>query len=317
MPARNAAKYIQETIVSIQNQTLSDWELIVVDDHSSDETIKIVRKITGSDKRIKIYKNEKPGITHALQLAFKFAQGEFISRMDADDLMPKNKLELLYNIARQNHKIVATGKVQYFSDQEISPGYLEYENWLNEIADKNLFQEFIFRECVIASPNWMVHRSCFDNDIKFDELQYPEDYDLVFKFLKKGYEIKASNEITHFWREHPERISRNSENYNQEAFFKLKAKYFADSAKKNNREIILIGNGVKRKLTSHFLTENNCQFKELKFQDAEQIKGELKNKSADHFIALTNWPKDLESRKDIEFLLGEVGFYFGKNLWLF
>ena len=132
-----------------------------MDDHSEDGSLDIIKAY--SDKRIKIFKNEGTGILPALQTAQKHAKGKFITRMDADDVMPKDKLTFLLDALKQKaQSYVATGMVQYFGKEKISEGYKKYESWINKVCAKNSFYEEIYRECVVASPNWMMHKEDFD-----------------------------------------------------------------------------------------------------------------------------------------------------------
>src|SRR5689334_4331637 len=91
MPAYNRANFIIETIDSIQKQTYSNWELIIVDDGSTDRTSEIIMNI--EDKRIRYYKEQHRGMEDARNFGLEKARGEFIGFMDSDDLWAINKLE--------------------------------------------------------------------------------------------------------------------------------------------------------------------------------------------------------------------------------
>jgi len=173
MPLHNATQYIDDCIESIVKQSFEKWELIIVDDFSTDDTVNFVKKWILNDSRISYFKNEKKGIIPALSTAFNKSKGKYITRMDGDDLMPENKLELFYNeIKKEQGLIVVTGKVKYFSEEKVSEGYLRYEKWLNEQVDRGTHWKNIYRECVIASPNWMVSRMCFEKIFALTDLVY-------------------------------------------------------------------------------------------------------------------------------------------------
>ncbi|HBK83026.1 MAG TPA: glycosyl transferase, partial [Flavobacterium sp.] len=93
-PSYNVAKFIAETIQSVQNQTYQNWEMIIVDDNSSDETVSIVTKYILNDSRICLYQLQKNcGAGVARNKAIEMAQGNFIAFLDADDLWKPEKLE--------------------------------------------------------------------------------------------------------------------------------------------------------------------------------------------------------------------------------
>ena len=230
LPFKNEENYIEECLNSILLQSYTDWQLIAVDDHSDDQGRAILEK--EKDPRIEVYTNEGKGILPALQTAQKHIKGTYVTRMDADDIMPIHKLEtLLKQIQSYDQKVVATGCVEYFSSRPISEGYQRYEQWLNETADTNQFYERIYRECTVASANWMMSIADFNEMNGYDKLKYPEDFDMLFHWRKYGFQIKSCEQMTHLWREHPQRTSRNSDVYQQESFFRLKLSYFWKSSK--------------------------------------------------------------------------------------
>lgn len=256
MPVKNAGKYIRECLRSIQGQTFSFWELIIVFDHSTDQSEEIAKTFQLENPSIQVFHNEGKGIIPALQLALAHTQGQYITRMDADDIMPENRLELMVeSISKSAPKTVVTGKVQYFSEEEVSAGYVDYQNWLNERIDQQDHWQWIYRECVIASPNWMVRKE----DLDLSHLEYPEDYDLVFDWYQQDYQVKSIPATTLHWREHTERTSRHTEHYQQEAFFKLKLKRFL-SIDKKEKPLVLWGTGIKGKLTASILLTHNIDF---------------------------------------------------------
>ena len=92
-PCYNAAPYIANTIQSVQNQTILDWEMIIVDDGSSDNSVEIIKKIISQDSRSKLIQKENGGSASARNLALSIAQGEYIQFLDSDDTIDYKKLE--------------------------------------------------------------------------------------------------------------------------------------------------------------------------------------------------------------------------------
>jgi glycosyltransferase involved in cell wall biosynthesis len=103
-PSFNSEKFIAETIQSVQNQTYQNWEMIIVDDCSTDKTVSIVEYIANNDSRIKVYKldiNSGTGI--ARNTALDKASGRYIAFLDADDLWKPKKLEIQINFLKKNN----------------------------------------------------------------------------------------------------------------------------------------------------------------------------------------------------------------------
>ena len=118
MPVKNAMPYLKKCLESILHQTYRDWELIAVNDGSIDESVSILRSFAAIDKRIKfIPANQGVGIIDALKLAYSFSSGNFITRMDADDIMTSDKLEVLaHQLMQFGPGHLALGQVEYFSE---------------------------------------------------------------------------------------------------------------------------------------------------------------------------------------------------------
>ena len=94
MPAYNAARYIEASISSVQAQSFSDWELLVIDDASNDETLKILERMSGKESRIRVLRNESNrGVAESRNRGVLEAKGEWIAFLDSDDLWRADKLE--------------------------------------------------------------------------------------------------------------------------------------------------------------------------------------------------------------------------------
>lgn len=263
MPVYNEELYLAECLESIIKQKFKNWELIAVDDFSTDNSFNILGQFAKKDDRIRIYSNTQKGIIPALFLAFKSSRGIMISRMDADDIMPVGKLHTLHKkLSKEGPGNIVSGKVKYFSDDQLKGGFLKYEKWINELA----YYPNIYKECTLPSACWMAFRSDLVSINAFTESQYPEDYDLLFKFYENGLRIHGIEEVLHLWRDHPKRASRNDPNYADQNFFPLKTSYFVKIDHDASKELFLWGAGrkgkalalqlKKRGLTFRWLTQN-------------------------------------------------------------
>lgn len=316
-PVKNVEKWILETAESIQNQSLENWEWIIVDDFSTDDTFSILEKLAREDIRIKVYHNKEKGIIPALKLAFLHAEGKYITRMDGDDIMPENRLLNFYQAAENTqYEAVITGKVHYFSENNVSEGYQKYENWLNGLVEKNTHYEHLYRECIVASPNWMMSREKAKEIALFNQLKYPEDYDMCFHWKENKLPIIGLNEVTLLWREHPQRTSRNSETYQQEAFFKLKLNWFLKENK--SKRIGVLGYGTKGKLATQILTQSNTEVciyvQNTQTLVSDGLKTFKKAENIDSDILLIAiYPPQLSELEEIlakqNYVIGENAFY--------
>lgn len=260
-PFKNTEAYLPECITSIINQTYQHWELLIVDDGSTDASYNIVKEFAKNDARIQLLKNNGNGIIDALQLAFKNSKGDYITRMDSDDIMNKEKLEIMLNsLLKHGRKHLAVGQVHYFSNEGISNGYDRYEKWLNSLTKTGANYSEIYKECVIPSPCWMLNREDLIACDAFNPNRYPEDYDLTFRFYEHDYTCIPSDTVLHYWRDYSTRTSRTHEHYAQNYFLHIKYHYFIKLDYDATRPLTIWGAGFKGKTIAKLLIESNIPF---------------------------------------------------------
>lgn len=261
IPFKNTAVFLDECLNSILKQTYSNWEVLAVDDNSSDESLKVVQGFSEKDSRIQILQNSGTGIIEALRTGYSKSQGSLITRMDSDDIMTANKLDVMTtSLLKYGKGHLAIGKVKYFSDRGISNGYERYEVWLNQLTKSGGNYSEIYKECVIPSPCWMAYREDFDSCGAFEPDRYPEDYDLAFRFYEKGLKCIPCNELLHYWRDYDTRTSRTSEHYAENYFLDIKLHYFLKLDYNTNRPLVVWGAGNKGKGITKSLIEEQIDF---------------------------------------------------------
>jgi len=264
MPAKNAEPFLTDCIESIIKQTETNWELVAVDDGSSDSSHQTLLEFSKADSRITVLKNHGSGIIDALRLAYSKSNGQFITRMDADDRMASHKLETLKrNLKSSGQGSLAVAQVKYFSESELGDGYKRYESWLNGLTATGCNYQDIYKECVIPSPCWMVHRNDLDKCDGFNPDTYPEDYDLCFRFYREKLNVIPCTEVLHHWRDHQNRSSRTDDNYADNRFLELKVNWFLELDHNPNETLVLWGAGAKGKSIAKLLRARDVPFKWL------------------------------------------------------
>ncbi len=261
MPVKDTALFLCECIESIIAQTEQNWELIAVDDHSTDQSWDIINRIAQEDQRVKIYKNQGVGIIPALRTAYAVSKGDLITRMDSDDVMMPRKLQALkVNLLSKGRGHVAVGLVKYFSQEQLGEGFRKYERWLNRLSRSGKNYTEIYKECVIPSPCWMAFRSDLERCGAFEHNVYPEDYDLCLRFYENGLKVIPAHDVFHLWRDHPDRVSRNDEHYSDNSFIDLKIDYFLKLHYRPDVKLYLWGAGKKGKKVARNLIDQNIPF---------------------------------------------------------
>jgi len=260
-PFKNTSQFLPECIDSIVGQSYEHWELILIDDHSTDNSYTLVKDYSKKDQRIRLFKNSGNGIIEALRVGFAVCKGDYITRMDSDDIMHLGKLQcMLGDLQIYGNGHVALGLVKYFSEDGISEGYAKYENWLNELTMSGSNYQEIYKECVIPSPCWMVHKEDLIRCGAFNRDRYPEDYDLAFRFYQYKLKCIPSQKLLHYWRDYESRTSRNHKHYAQNYFLNIKLHYFLELDYDSSRILTVWGAGFKGKSIAKQLTKRKIPF---------------------------------------------------------
>lgn len=263
MAVKDTAPYLHDCLDSILAQTYQNWELIAVNDHSTDDTPEILDFYSKKDSRIRVFDSgDKFKLIPTLQVGYAQAKGELINRMDSDDKMPDYKIEVLVSEWLKHGKgnVIAGGTQHFVDEGKVGDGFIKYENWLNEVARSNTHYQEIYKECVIPSHCWLIHKEDFDKAGAFDPNIYPEDYDLCFRFYKLGLKIIGLDKILHFWRDRSNRISRTWDEYKDNRFFDLKVRFFYELDRNIKRPLVLWGAGRNGKDMAKLLLANNDTF---------------------------------------------------------
>ncbi|MBF8151032.1 glycosyltransferase family 2 protein [Winogradskyella sp. F6397] len=261
VPFKNTEAFIADCLDSILKQSYSNWEAIFVDDNSDDNSFEILKTYSEKEAGISVYKNDSSGIIEALKTAYKHSSGNYITRMDSDDLMTPIRLEtMVTNLEKYGKKHLAVGQVNYFRADGLSDGFARYEQWLNSLTVSGNNYSEIYKECVIPSPCWMLHREDFDACGGFNSDIYPEDYDLAFRFYKANYTCIPCDKVLLHWRDYNSRTSRTHEHYAENSFLDLKVHYFLELNYDATRPLAIWGAGSKGKTLAKLLLKENIPF---------------------------------------------------------
>ena len=177
MPVYNAEKYLKVAIESILNQTFKDYEFIIVDDHSSDKSWKIIRTYAKKDKRIIALRNEQNlRTTRSLNRGLKIAKGKYIARMDADDWSHPDRLQKQYEFMEENPGVGVSGAAVEICDKD-----LKVKNARKYPLTDTQARRIIFRYSPFAHPVTIWRKSDIKKVDGYNEsIPLSQDLDLYF-----------------------------------------------------------------------------------------------------------------------------------------
>ena len=193
MPAYNAAQYIEAAIRSVMAQTVTDWELLVLDDCSTDHTCAVVEKLATEDSRIRLIRNEQnKGVARVRNQGFELCRGEYVALLDSDDAWLPEKLE------RQLARLKSTGADLCYCSYEVMDGKGEKARADYLVPEETDFEKLL-RENVIGCSTVLLRREVIEK-YRFNTDFYHEDYILWLQLLKDGYQAAGCGEILARWR---------------------------------------------------------------------------------------------------------------------
>ncbi len=202
-PAYNSEKFIRSTIASVVNQTYTNWELIIVDDCSSDNTVKVVEELSKSDNRIKCFKNEtNGGAGVSRNKGLEMATGRFIAFLDSDDLWYKDKLETQISYMIENKAPIS------FTSYDLVTSNNEK---LNKVIKSIPFVDYkeVLKNTIIGMSTAIIDTSLVKKDFKFILLRTRQDLYLWITLLKRGHIAHGIDKVLTSYRVRANSISSN------------------------------------------------------------------------------------------------------------
>lgn len=187
IPVYNQEKYLAETLNSVLNQTYSNWECILVNDGSADNSVSVINKYVAQDNRFHFINSENKGVSHARNLALKQVKGDFILFLDGDDLIHSEKIELaISNFQKDSDLSIVFNTTNYFQNtienvlypMKITPELLSFNSLLlywgekiilpihSAIIKKTLFEGIEYNSELTAQEDWLVWLRLFQKNPK-------------------------------------------------------------------------------------------------------------------------------------------------------
>lgn len=229
LPARNAAHTIDAAVRSLLGQTFTDFELIAIDDGSSDDTGARLRVHERADARLKVHPGPGRGLIAALDLGLPLCRGELFARMDADDESLPLRLQKSVAALDADPSLagVGTGVEIFRDDQPASPNLIAYGQWLSSLTSPEVLYREALVESPLCNPSSLVRRAALDQVGRWHEGDFPEDWQMWLRFLEQGHRLTCLPEVLHRWRDSDTRLTRSDPRYRREAHLAIKADFLS------------------------------------------------------------------------------------------
>lgn len=240
MPVGGWRAGTDRAIQSILAQTHAHLELLLIayphDDHW--------RRDLPADTRLHVLERDAPGIVSALNTGLAAARGDYIARMDDDDVARPDRLARQLRLLNSGVDFAGDGIAL---SGAVGNGAHRYANWLNSLRTHDAIVHDMLVENPLPHPTWMAHRAIWQQLGPYRPFDGPEDYDLVLRAWRAGLQFGKPDGIGLDWHEHPGRLTWQDSRYRREAFTALKVEAMLDPAAglgiDRGRAIWLLGSG--------------------------------------------------------------------------
>jgi glycosyltransferase involved in cell wall biosynthesis len=260
LPVRNEEKLLPAALESIFNQTLTSWELIAVDDGSTDGTAEILEAASRLDSRVRVFRSGGRGLAAALNTGLQACRAPLVARMDGDDISHPRRLEIQAAFLCDNPSVgLVACSFRHFPRHRLKDGMIAYEKWQNAL----LSHDSIMRDLYVESP--FVHPSVMSRKDEvlavggYRDMGWAEDYDLWLRLASSGTRFSRLPQTLFFWRERPERATRTMSEYSAEAFRACKVHHLKKSFFNGASEVVLAGAGLEGRAWSRTLLKEGIR----------------------------------------------------------
>lgn len=242
---------------SLLVQTLTSFEILAVDDGSTDGTLARLKHWSARDDRVFLLALEHGGLIPALNQGLAACAAPYVARMDADDRAHPTRLERQVEFLDDHPEVaVLASLVEGFPEADVREGFRIYIDWLNNLSTHADITREIFVESPLAHPSTTFRKRWVDDLGGYKEFGWPEDYDLWLRLNLAGARFAKIPEILLYWREHPQRLTRTDSRYSVKNFLRAKAHYLQRGPLADRDAVIIWGAGqMGRRLSKHLLKE--------------------------------------------------------------
>ncbi|MGE9267143.1 MAG: glycosyltransferase family 2 protein [Verrucomicrobiales bacterium] len=252
IPCYQASGTLERAVASVRRQDFTAWELLLVDDGSTDGTGELAEALAREDDRIRVLRRAHAGVSAA-------AKGRFLARMDADDESRPERLRKQRAFLEENGDCgLMSSLVNFAGDRTEAGGYARHVDWANACVTPGEIALARFRDLPVPNPTLMMRREVWERVGPYHEGDFPEDYEWFLRSQALGVRAGKVAELLYDWHDPPTRLTRNDGRYSPEAFQRVKAPFLAQAivrAGAGERDLWLWGAGRPARKMARFLEE--------------------------------------------------------------
>ncbi len=207
VPVYNAENYLEKCIKSVLEQTINNFEVVCINDGSSDQSLNILKKFRSCDARVKVIDKKNTGAAHSRNVGMQAAEGEYLFFLDSDDWIPsKDVLELLYDYAKSNHLDVCGGSLCIFESGKCVTNFNDSQK--KYVFDTDQVIDYRDYQFDLGFSRFIYKREMLlQNDIRFPQYKNYEDPVFCVKALNAAGKIGTLKKMVYVYRKNMESAS--------------------------------------------------------------------------------------------------------------
>ncbi len=228
LPFYRCGEKLDTAVRSIVNQTLSLWELILVNNNACKISEEIALRWIRTDPRVRMIREREQSVASAMNSGLRNARAPLVARMDADDISFPDRLKKQADfLGRHPETGAVSSRAVFKSELGNSTGFSLYVRWQNSIITHREHYLSRFIESPLAQPTIMFRKELIDRYGEYSTENLPEDYELWLRWFEKGVRFYKIPEPLVQWNDHGERLTRTHPGYSEEAFRRVRYEYLS------------------------------------------------------------------------------------------
>jgi glycosyltransferase involved in cell wall biosynthesis len=223
LPVHNAMPWLPDSLRSLWRQSFADFEVIAVDDGSTDDSAEALERAARREPRLRVVRGGRRGLPFTLNAALDLARAPLIARHDADDLSHRLRFESQVDLLTRDPGVAVAGsRLRMFPREAVGAGMRRWQAWHNSLLDHDAIVGELLIDSPLAHGTAILRREWLDRVGGWNERGWAEDLDLWIRLHRAGARFAKHPALLYGWRQHRTSATRRDPRYRRERFIELK-----------------------------------------------------------------------------------------------